>query len=371
MRRISCNPTDYGQTWTLITTGIPTHANSRASSARTRCGAACLYAGTERGVWVSFDDGAHWQPLQRNLPPVPVHDLAIKDKAISSRRRTAGPSGSCDDLSALRQLTPAIASARMHLFKPRAAYRVNWGGGFGGGAAPHPEGRNPPSGAVVYYTLSSPNQKATLDFLDAKGTVIQSFTSELDSAGIADSVRTDSIKKANNGKVPPGAEGPRRPTRPRVANKAGLNMFAWNLRYPDAVTFTNLIMWAGGTDGPIAVPGTYAVRLTANGRSQTESFVLQKDPRVHATQADLTEQFALLIKVRDRLSAANNAVRTIRNVEWQMDKRTASAPSGYADAAASSRQSSTRSRPRFTRCTTGRAKIRSTSRSGSTTRLLR
>jgi photosystem II stability/assembly factor-like uncharacterized protein len=322
---------DYGKTWTRIDAGI-----DRTQFTRTiredpeRRG--LLYAGTERGVWVSFDNGSHWQSLQRNLPPVPVHDLEITQGDLVAA--THGRSFYIlDDLSALRQMTPAIASAPMHLFKPRAAYRVNWGGGFGGGGGQHPAGKNPPSGAVVYYTLASPNQKATLDFLDAKGAVIQSFTSELDSAGVADSVRTDSIKKANNGKVPPGAEGPRRPARPRVANKQGLNMFAWNLRYPDAVSFTNLIMWAGSTSGPVAVPGTYGVRLTVNGKSQTQSFALEKDPRVHVTQAALEEQFALLIKVRDRLSAANNAVRTIRNVEWQMDQRGASAPSGFADAA--------------------------------------
>ncbi|HEV2181449.1 MAG TPA: glycosyl hydrolase [Gemmatimonadaceae bacterium] len=322
---------DYGKTWTRIDAGIDRTQFTRViREDPERRG--LLYAGTERGVWVSFDDGSHWQSLERNLPPVPVHDLEITQGDLVAA--THGRSfWILDDLSALRQLTPAIAQAPMHLFKPRAAYRVNWGGGFGGGdARQHPVGKNPPSGAVVYYTLSSPNQKATLDFLDAKGAVIQSFSSELDSAGKADSVRADSIKKANKGKEAPEGEGPRGPRKPRVANKVGLNMFAWNLRYPDAVGFTNLIMWAGGIQGPVAVPGAYAVRLTVNGQSQTQSFVLRKDPRVHATQADLEAQFALLMKVRDRLSAANDAVRTIRNLEWQMDERRTGAPSGFADA---------------------------------------
>ena len=323
---------DYGKTWTRIDAGI-----DRTQFTRTiredpeRRG--LLYVGTERGVWVSFDDGSHWQSLQRNLPKVPVHDLEVTQGDLVAA--THGRSFYIlDDVSALRQLTPEIAQAPMHLFKPRAAYRVNWGGGFGGGGGrEHPVGKNPPNGAVVYYTLSSPNQKVTLDFLDAKGAVIQSFSSQLDSAGLADSVRADSIKKANKGKEPAAEGGFRRPTRPRVSNTAGLNMFAWDLRYPDAVGFTNLIMWAGSTRGPIAVPGTYSVRLTVNGKSQTQSFVLKKDPRVHATQADFEAQFALLMKVRDRLSAADNAVRTIRNLEWQMDQHGSSAPSGFADAA--------------------------------------
>ena len=321
---------DYGATWTRIDDGI-----DRTQFTRTiredpeRRG--LLYAGTERGVWVSFDDGAHWQPLQRNLPPVPVHDLEVTQGDLVAA--THGRSfWILDDLSALRQLTPAVASAPVHLFKPRNPYRVNWGGGFAGRGG-SPSGQNPPSGAVVYYTLHSPNQTVTLDFLDARGKVIQSFTSKLDSAGIADSIRADSVKKANKGQEP-AEEGRRRGgARPRVPNKAGLNRFAWDLRYPDAVSFHNLIMWDGSTRGPTAVPGRYAVRLTVNGASQTQAFTLQKDPRVHATQKDLDDQFALLLKVRDRLSAANDAVRTIRNVVWQLDQRKAKAPAGFADQA--------------------------------------
>ena len=145
--------------------------------------------------------------------------------------------------------------------------------------------------------------------------------------------RKQQQKKANKGQEP-AEEGRRRGgARPRVPNKVGLNRFAWDLRYPDAVSFHNLIMWDGSTRGPTAVPGRYEVRLTVNGASQTQAFTLQKDPRVHATQKDLDDQFALLLKVRDRLSAANDAVRTIRNVVWQLDQRKAKAPAGFADQA--------------------------------------
>lgn len=322
--------TDYGATWTRIDGGIDRTQFTRViREDPERRG--LLYAGTERGVWVSFDDGAHWQPLQRNLPPVPVHDLEVTQGDLVAATHGRG-FWILDDLSPLRQLTPAIAAAPAHLFRPRDPYRVNWGGGFA--RVGHPVGKNPPSGAVVDYTLASPNDTVTLDFLDARGAVIQSFTSLLDSAGLADSVRADSIKKANHGKEPAG-EARRRPARPRVPNAVGLNRFAWDLRYPDAVSFHNLIMWAGSTRGPVAVPGTYAVRLTVKGQSQTQRFVLREDPRVHATQRDLDEQFALLIKVRDRLSAANNAVRTIRNVVWQLDQREHEAPAGFGDRAAS------------------------------------
>jgi hypothetical protein len=119
-----------------------------------------------------------------------------------------------------------------------------------------------------------------------------------------------------------------------VPNRKGLNRFVWDLRYPDAAGFENLIMWAGSTRGPTAVPGKYSVRMTVNGQTQTQSFTLLKDPRISATQQDLEAQFALLMKIRDTLSAANNAVKTIRNVKYQIDERKAKAPKSFASAAA-------------------------------------
>jgi len=107
----------------------------------------------------------------------------------------------------------------------------------------------------------------------------------------------------------------------RVPNKAGLNAFQWNLRYPDAIRFENLIMWAANTNGPVAPPGTYSVRMKVDGAAQAQTFVVKKDPRSDATLADLQEQFRLLTRIRDTVSAANNAVRTVRNVRYQVDDR--------------------------------------------------
>ncbi|MBX6331178.1 MAG: glycosyl hydrolase [Gemmatimonadaceae bacterium] len=347
--------TDYGATWTRIDAGIPRTQFTRVvREDPARRG--LLYAGTERGVWVSFDDGAHWQSLSLNLPPVPVHDLAVKDGDLVAA--THGRSfWILDDLSVLRQLTPAIAAAPAHLFTPRTVYRVNWGGGFRAGEnATHPEGANPPSGAVVYYTLAKPNQTVTLDFLDAQGRVIKHFTSALDSAGRADSVRADSVRRARvdslrRAGVPEDSakklaaamgkevadedDGPRRPPRPpRVPNKAGLNRFVWDLRYPDASSFQGMVMWAGTTRGPLAVPGTYQVRMTVNGGTPvTRRFVLKKDPRLTTTQADFEAQFALLIKIRDEVTKANDAVKTIRNVRAQIMERKKTAPPAFGAAA--------------------------------------
>jgi photosystem II stability/assembly factor-like uncharacterized protein len=318
---------DYGKTWTKIVEGIGAEEFTRAiREDPVRRG--LLYASTERGVWVSFDDGDHWQSLKLNLPPVPVHDIQIKEGDLIAA--THGRSfWILDDLSPLRQLSAASASAPAHLYRPRDVYRVSWGGGFGGGdASAHPAGRNPPDGAIVYYTLAAPNQEVTLDFLDAKGALIKTFSSRLDSAGVADSVRADSVRRNRPGAAtgdvavddaPVGRGGG---GTPRVPNKTGLNSFAWNLRYPDAVGFEGLIMWAGQITGPIAPPGTYSVRMrVAGGPSQSQTFLVKPDPRVKATAADYAAQMAMSLKIRDRLSDANNAVRTVRNVRAQLADR--------------------------------------------------
>jgi hypothetical protein len=177
--------------------------------------------------------------------------------------------------------------------------------------------------------------------MDARGNIIRSFTSRQDSATAADSTRRDAKRRAEldslrragadttkalerrGEETSPDEEGPRRsPKPPRVANKKGLNSFAWNLRYPDASTFDDLIMWAGGTQGPVAPPGSYMVRLKVDGAVvATDSFVVKKDPRANATAADLREQFSLLLKIRDRVSEANDAVKKIRSIRQQLDAR--------------------------------------------------
>jgi len=341
MRPYLYKTNDYGATWTPITNGIPATEFTRVLREDPER-AGLLYAGTERGVWVSFDDGANWQSLRRNLPIVPVHDLAVKEGDLIAA--THGRSfWILDDLSALRQMSPEIARSPAHLFKPRKVYRAGFGGGGGNGAAGgHPTGANPPSGGVVYYSLAQPRQLVTIDFLDPQGKIIRSFTSQQDPMVAADSVRADSVRSARNdslqraGVAPdttarveargeeaaPSEEGPvRRPPPPRVANKAGLNMFAWNLRYPDPSVFENMILWAGSIAGPVVLPGTYVVRLNVNGQKYTQPFTIVKDPRSTATDADLKEQFDFLVRIRDKTGQANDAVKTIRNMKAQLADR--------------------------------------------------
>jgi photosystem II stability/assembly factor-like uncharacterized protein len=334
--------TDYGKTWTKIVNGIPATEFTR-SIREDPVRRGLLFAATEREVWVSFNDGANWQSLRRNMPLVPVHDLAIKDGDLIAATHGRG-FWILDDISTLRQMTPAIVASSAHLFTPRKVYRTNfYGGGSNGATGSPPSAANPPSGAVVYYWLKTPHQVVTLDFLDPSGKLIRHFTSEQDSAQRADSLesasrraaRRDSLVKAGISRdsiaklLRGGAAGA--PAAPRgrrggggsarVANRAGLNSFDWNLRYPDAVSFKGMVFWGGGVSGPTAPPGKYTVRMTTGGVTQTRTFDLVKDPRSSATQHDLDEQFAFLIRIRDTLSAANNAVRTVRNVRAQLAER--------------------------------------------------
>ena len=270
---------DYGATWIPINSGIPATEFTRVLREDPER-AGLLYAGTERGVWISFDDGANWQSLRRNLPLVPIHDLAVKEGDLIAA--THGRSfWILDDLSALRQMSRTVTRSPAYLFKPRKVYRAGFGGGGGSGSAGgHPTGANPPSGAGVYYWLSQPRQTVTMDFLDSQGRVIRTFTSQQDPVVAADSVRADSVRIARNDSLrragvapdttaraegggeesPPGEEGStRRPPPPRVANKAGLNTFAWNLRYPDPSVFDSMILWAGSIAGPVVFP---EIRMT-------------------------------------------------------------------------------------------------------------
>ncbi len=310
--------TDYGVNWTKIVKGIPATEFTRAiREDPTRKG--LLYAGTERGAWVSFDDGANWQSLRMNLPIVPVHDITIKDGDLIVA--THGRSFYViDDLSPLRQVMPTTLARDAHLYKPRDTYRIDWGGGRGAGGGGRGGaggvGANPPSGVIVYYTLSKPGQDVSLEFLDAKGQLIKSFTTKVDSSALP-------------AVAPDEEDGPRRaPPPPTVPNKAGLNTFAWNLRYPDATVFPGLIMWAGDTRGPLAPAGTYSVRLRIGGGApQTQAFKLLNDPRSDATAADQLAQFEFLIKLRDKVSEANDAVISMRHVKSEVDDRLKKAPS--------------------------------------------
>ena len=321
--------TDYGKSWTKITAGITAGEFTRViREDPVRQG--LLFAGTERGVWVSFDDGGNWQSLRRNLPPVPIHDLQIKEGDVVLGTHGRG-FWIMDDISSLRQIRSEVMAKDAHLFQPRDAYRTL-------------------GGMSIQYWLKRPGQKVTLEFLDARGQTIRSYSSDPDPLWVADSLQLMAVEQrrldslAALGVLTESVRSPaavQRPTpfsnfeggyryvpQPTVSNKAGANSFTWNLRYPDAVGFRGLIMWAAGLQGPTAPPGSYSVRLTAGDKTESQSFKLLKDPRSQGSQADLDEQFVFATQIRDKTSEANNAVRTIRNLKAQLKGRARQVPSG-------------------------------------------
>ncbi|MEC8915780.1 MAG: glycosyl hydrolase [Candidatus Neomarinimicrobiota bacterium] len=281
--------TNYGKSWKLITSGIGKDAFTRVvREDPTKKG--LLYAGTETGLYISFDDGKNWQPFQLNLPVVPVTDLLVKknDLVVATQGRSFWI---LDDLTPLYQLSGKVASAKTHLFDPRDTHRLP-GGGRWGRSSPT-SGANPPNGVMTFYTLSEElgeDGKFTLEYLESDGDVIKTFTNKKD-------------EKSSD---------------PTAETKKGMNRFVWNMRYQDAKKVPGAVMWGGTHIGPKAVPGEYQVRMTVNGKSQTQSFMILKDPRIATTQADFQAQFDLLMEIRDRTSEINQKVITIRSIKSQV-----------------------------------------------------
>ncbi|HEY3136780.1 MAG TPA: glycosyl hydrolase [Blastocatellia bacterium] len=320
---------DYGKTWKKITGGIPDNAFTRVvREDPNRRG--LLYAGTETGMYVSFDDGESWQSLQLNLPVVPITDLAIHKRDKDLVAATQGRAfWILDDLPVLYQLADA-AKTDAFLFKPEDTYRLPGGFGGGGGRGRGAVGLNPPNGAVIYYYLKNkPAGELTLEVLDSSGKSIKKFSNKA-SEGPAQAAPV-SEEEGFFG----GGGGSR-----RLPAEAGLNRFVWDLRYSDATRFPGLIMWAGNTTGPRVVPGSYQVKLTVDGKTLPQSFEVKKDPRIETTQADFAKQLELLLKIRDKFSETSDAVLEIRDVRKQIDditNRLKDQPSGktISDAAKS------------------------------------
>ncbi len=282
---------DFGATWTKIVNGIRADAYVHAvREDPTRRG--LLYAGTQHGVWISYDDGANWSDLSLNLPDVPVADLIVEgnELVIGTHGRSFWV---LDDITPLRQWTPAVASAPVHLYTPVPALRST-------------------SGATVTYTLASAPQRARLEVIDSTGAVLRAFTHDT---------------------LPPGAargSGGRRGGGPVFIPKAaGINRFTWDLRTEPIVGFPGMILWGAGLNGPVVPPGTYTLRLTADGQTVTAPLVVRRNPLVpEYTDADLHAQYQFTRRVRDKSTEANLAVIAIRNVKAQVEQRLAAKNDG-------------------------------------------
>jgi len=277
---------NYGKTWKRIDSGIPADEFTRVVRADPKR-EGLLYAGTEKGMYISFDDGAHWQPFQLNLPVVPITDLAVKNDNLIAA--TQGRSfWMIDDLTPLHQLDDAVATADFHLFKPMPSYRMRGGQRKGLKTA----GTNHPGGVMVHYYLAEPpadSVEVKLAFLEADGALIREFSSKA---------------KERDEKIEVEAHG---------------NFFSWNMEYPGAKEFDGMILWAASLDGPTAVPGTYRVRLTVGDRSQEREFEILQDPRSESTLEELREQHAFQIAIRDKVSEAHQTIIDIRQVRGQLD----------------------------------------------------
>lgn len=278
---------DYGKTWTKITNGInKSHFTRVLRADPVRQG--LLYAGTETGMYLSFDDGANWQPFQLNLPIVPITDLTIKDGDLIAA--TQGRSlWIIDDLAPVRELKPEHKDKKLIVFNPRKTFKIE-GGNFGN---PKLVGKNPPNGVTLQYYLKSAPDTAnvlSIEILDKNQKSIKKYAS-------------NAKEKAD-----------------MIEAKAAGNRFTWNMRYPNAETFEGMILWnRGGLQGAMAVPGTYYAKVKFGKDSTTVPFEIVKDPRLSVSQEDLQAQFDFLMDIRDKLNETHKAIKDIRSVRSQMN----------------------------------------------------
>jgi len=311
---------DYGQTWTRLTTGA--NGIDRDTPVRVvredpdRAG--LLYAGTEFGMFVSLDNGGTWRPFNNNLPVVPINDLKVhrKDLVIATQGRGFWI---MDNLTPLHQWSPTVASARAHLFAPREAIRTRYAvAGLRGRLGPASPQYPAPGAQIDYWLPGDVAGDVTLEILDAKGEVVRTFSSE----GGAPRTQTGPADPDEDMRPRGGASAP------RLTKSAGLNRFTWDLRYVGPWSAATRSASPGG--GPMAVPGSYSVRLTVGGTPMTQPLTVKTDPRNEAdgvTLADLREQFEISTRVRDLVSEVNQLVWRVREGK----RRLASATGAAAD----------------------------------------
>ena len=275
--------TDYGQTWVKITQGIPQEHFTRVlRSDPDREG--LLYAGTEAGMYISFDDGRNWRPFQQNLPIVPITDLTIKDKSLIVA--TQGRSlWMLDDLSVLHQLSENTSKQKAQLFAPKDTYRMRGRGG----KASKTKGTNLPNGLIVHYYLPQWNadtDSLSLSFYDAEQKLIQSFSSYAD-------------------------ENPLQP-------ESGGNQFVWDTRYKGAETLDGMIFWSAVFSGAKAIPGQYQLQMNFNGQKQSVPFKIKANPAGEAQLADMQKQFEFVQKVNATVDKAHQAIKSIRSYDKKL-----------------------------------------------------
>ena len=293
---------DYGQSWDLLTdgsNGIPANHFTRVvREDPDRKG--LLYAGTEFGLYVSFDDGAHWQQLQLNLPVTPVTDLAVyrNNLVVSTQGRSFWI---LDDLSVLHELKAGTPTDGDLLFTPRPAHRAFFQ--QASDRIDNVEGSSPPNGAVVNFFLAEEGDKqVTLEILDRNDQPLRKFSGEIDAGEKEESAEKDEDTEIGKLEVKPG-----------------LNQFAWDLRHQKVKVTKGAQVW-GFTGGQLAVPGTYKVKVSRGEWQDTREFKVLKDPRIDTTQEEFEAQFNLASGIKNSLAEIYDTVREIRSVREQVNR---------------------------------------------------
>lgn len=278
--------TDYGKTWTQITNGIaPEHFTRVVREDPNRKG--LLYAGTETGMYISFDDGNNWKPFQLNLPIVPVTDLAIKDDnlIVATQGRSIWV---LDDLTLLHQLNTELEDKAFVLYKPRDSYRT------GGSTTKEPSktaGTNLPNGVITHFYLK--------DFSDKDSVSLAYTTTAGDTLAVYKNSSKDKDKK--------------------LEVKQGGNTHVWDTKGKAAEKLKGMILWWAKLDGPKAVPGTYKVHLTVNGETASQPFTILPDPRAEASVGDMQEQHEFIADINRTIDRAHLSIKKIRKIDGQLD----------------------------------------------------
>jgi photosystem II stability/assembly factor-like uncharacterized protein len=296
---------DFGKTWKEVVKGLPDDPVNAVREDPVRKG--LLFAGTERAVFVSFDDGEHWQSLRLNMPATSIRDLVLHgdDVVVGTHGRSFWI---LDDVTPLRQVNTKVASAEAHLFAPQTAYRVRWNVNTDTPLPPEePAGQNPPDGAIINYFLKSPApDPVTLEIFDAKGKLVRRWVS------------TDTPEPVN-------AKELAIPTywiRPQqmLSSAAGSHRFVWDLHYPALEGGRrNYPMTAvyqntpSAPVGPWVHPGRYTVKLTVGDKSIEQPLTVKMDPRVKTTEAGLQQQFALSMQCYE-------GMKQVRAIQGQIQK---------------------------------------------------
>ncbi len=298
---------DYGKHWKKISTGMPADESVFVIRQDPK-DRNLLFTGTLTGVYVSFNGGKLWQPLQLNLPHVPVRDIAIQKNANDLVLATHGRSfWILDNIEVLRQITSKIENDSAFLFQPEKTYLTKGYGFYRPGMT---IGENPSNGLVLFYYLKevpAKNQTVKLNILTPKGDTIASFSNKTNRNGKP--VHASTKFYSDTTKTCPGV----------MPAKKGLNRYVWNLRYPDATRVPGAVIWGGGMAGPQIVPGTYTATLSVGGKTISRPFRVAIDPRYKVSQEALQKQFDFLTKVHKKLDKTDKAILKIRKVKGQLN----------------------------------------------------